>query len=866
MSKFILTCGNPARFYLFFTLIAYVFIYSLFLYLSDFLPYVFDNNETYSSLVHANNMYFGDWGVHFGLADDAYSPDPAAHPTIHTHQGNWPRIFAYILFSLGARSAESQIAIHVFTIGLFSIWFMYRFFSKNTNYKFAAIACLIFMTDYILFAQWQVVTYRIWHVFFVFASLNCVQEINGTNRLWKLLFFFNFATLYYGELVFAFYISIWSLLYYAYLVSWNLKHIFKVGLLIAASGSVSLLILFSQLCMYMGIDNVILDFSYTFMARNFSGDAIETQQHMQDFYNNMSIAFWNNIVDGSKLKTIDQFITNIFSYGFQMHTPVLSLQALFVFVSIMLCSIRTSLEKIYTKLFDYRLPSSVAISVTFISMYLFISTLFFDNKFLGLYEHHEFYAHGPILLMFLLPAFSWFLTNAIFKISNPFGNKVSCINIIFINICILIYAWLVGALPSYYLQSSSIIWFKYLTGNISITLWRLLSIFVVFSCVLNIALNRDFVRNIFKNKTVFAFIITSVLAYAIVYVLSPGYIFSGYLVRSAPFIVFFIDCVIAIFFWYMLESTILQLRLSNIYSTIGKKNTLNISTALIKITAICMFSTVCYQWLYIQYAYFKLFPPTSIGFIKKLRQQEFRGKSVITNQYAVPFSYETRNWAYNGINYGAGTLSFTDQGFLLPHNIEYMWYKNKNDFAGYKQPDYYVCFAPNTYDSAVNELKMLTNNARRCSTNRVVSQAMLIKTKLSTSSDLRLHHTLLSSDPSKQDGWAIVKMDWEFPPYFETHANGKQHFLVIYDKANKLLKINYEFKQQNGIPEEISRFKIVQYFKNKKVVLSEFSGKNGKASIKLIDNTYGKLEIIGIPYTANKQGHMISEMVDIARD
>src|SRR4051794_8810267 len=61
---------------------------------SDFLPYVTDNNESFSSLVHAKNLYQFGFGTAFGLTDESYGPDRAAHPFIHTHQGNFPRLFA----------------------------------------------------------------------------------------------------------------------------------------------------------------------------------------------------------------------------------------------------------------------------------------------------------------------------------------------------------------------------------------------------------------------------------------------------------------------------------------------------------------------------------------------------------------------------------------------------------------------------------------------------------------------------------------------------------------------------------------------------------------------------------------------------
>lgn len=57
----------------------YIAVYGWLLVATDFLPYVMDNNESFSSLWHAANLY--DFGVEksWGLADEVFSPHAAAH-------------------------------------------------------------------------------------------------------------------------------------------------------------------------------------------------------------------------------------------------------------------------------------------------------------------------------------------------------------------------------------------------------------------------------------------------------------------------------------------------------------------------------------------------------------------------------------------------------------------------------------------------------------------------------------------------------------------------------------------------------------------------------------------------------------------
>src|SRR5262245_51350790 len=66
---------------------------------------------------NAHNLWNFDFFKSFGLADVVASAAPAAHSVVHTHQGDFPRVFTFILHAIGARSVESQIWITTSTIG-----------------------------------------------------------------------------------------------------------------------------------------------------------------------------------------------------------------------------------------------------------------------------------------------------------------------------------------------------------------------------------------------------------------------------------------------------------------------------------------------------------------------------------------------------------------------------------------------------------------------------------------------------------------------------------------------------------------------------------------------------------------------------
>ena len=157
-----------------------------------------------------------------GLADEVFAWHAAASPYVHTHQGNFPRLFAFLIYLLGARTIESQIILTTLTVGLASIWFAFRFLCTLGPPLFAALGCLVLITDYGLFGQWQFDTYRVWYGFFFFGSLLWVSVLER-RRGWPIVAVrrLNFAALFYGEYVFATFVAITAAGYASRQVCWK---------------------------------------------------------------------------------------------------------------------------------------------------------------------------------------------------------------------------------------------------------------------------------------------------------------------------------------------------------------------------------------------------------------------------------------------------------------------------------------------------------------------------------------------------------------------------------------------------------------------------------------------------------------------
>lgn len=319
-----------------FLALAYILVYGWLLVSTNFLPYVMDNNESFSSYWHAINLAQFDFFKSFGLTDEAYGFSAAAHPYVYTHQGNFPRLFNFLIYALGAHSIESQITVTTFTVGVAAIFMGYHFFCKIANPLFALVCCLLLITDYVLIAQWQVVTYRVWHGFFIFSSMLCVHRMVEGRRFWMAATVINFACLFYYEFIFVAFVSLASALYAAFLCRHEPKKLIGFWGLQAVGGGIALSILAIQLYLYLGWADLKMDAYLTFVARNHFQDSVELLKRMEEFFDSRNIVFWYNLEDGSRFRSIGYFLASLLYFEFQVHTPLLStlsLIALLVLIS-----------------------------------------------------------------------------------------------------------------------------------------------------------------------------------------------------------------------------------------------------------------------------------------------------------------------------------------------------------------------------------------------------------------------------------------------------------------------------------------------------------------------------------------------------
>ena len=301
------------------------------LFKTDFIPYGTDNNETFSSILHARNMYLHGLTSFFGLTNETTSLAPAAQAYVYTHQGNFPRFYALLLYVLGARSPEAQIFITTFTVGLAGIVFAHLYMEKRANPLFAFIFCAVLVTDYLMSLQWIVNTWRVWHLFFFFSSLLLAHAYASREKschrafLIGIALFTNFACLFYLELVFAAYVAIFFGLYLGFLL-WREPKKLILGWTVAGLGGLSACaILVLQIVGYMGWQSFLTDFRFTFMSRNASPENLMAfKESVQAFMREHNLVFWDNFIFGNTdFRRPIEFIKLFFYYSLLMQAPIL---------------------------------------------------------------------------------------------------------------------------------------------------------------------------------------------------------------------------------------------------------------------------------------------------------------------------------------------------------------------------------------------------------------------------------------------------------------------------------------------------------------------------------------------------------------
>ena len=228
---------------------------------------------------------------------------------------------------LGIRTVELQIAVTVFTIGLLAFRFTYRFLADISTRLYATIACLLLMTDYIMFTQWHVGAWHVWKMFLLFGGLYLAQRVAARKQAYPLLMVYAFhAFLFYYETIFNVYVAAAVFLYFIF-VTRDYRFPLKFGLAQFAGALTAAAVLLGQLMLQFGWDVVRMDIYYTFIGRNFATDVASFLEAARTFYANHNIVFWLNVPDSGFYRNLPWAVRFLFQ-DHAVHTPPWSLVVL----------------------------------------------------------------------------------------------------------------------------------------------------------------------------------------------------------------------------------------------------------------------------------------------------------------------------------------------------------------------------------------------------------------------------------------------------------------------------------------------------------------------------------------------------------
>jgi len=782
-------------------LVMYVLIFGGLLVATGGLPYVVDNNESFSSLIHAQNLASFDFGRSFGLTDESYAVTEEGHPYIHSHQGNFPRVFAFIIYVLGARSIESQIWVTTFTVGLAAIWLAFRFTQRVGGPLLAAAACMIMMTDYVLFSQWHVNTYRVWHAFFFFSCLESVHLATSQRpRLGWILATLNFACLFYWEYVFAAFVGLLTALYalHAHWERWRaLAHTWTAGLVGAAIAAGTLL---AQLTAYMGWENVLLDIRYTLVARNSAFDSALAAE-INAFYDKHNILFWQNFVDVSNLRTWTAAWEGLVAHHWLYANPSV-VGVGFVFIAAWALAHFPLLEPPkparaarFGSLVD-RIGRAIALALV---IGLAVEGAKHWTAPTGLPAEEGMFAWKRFILPPLLAlacCLVWFRRLSGFS-------RLGWLRLFFAGG----FFAAVGAAANLFrppnlapliekIQAAS---GPFGSGALNIVLTTGVFLLGLSLIVLGPAQILGRTSRLKPGPTIWFALI--VIGAAIpIYRVFTGYIFSGYLYRQAPFWVFATDLLLAVPIALVLSAAVVLWKRDRVHllfagaalkprrvltfagasrTEIRRRFPRSFTGSLPFVATAALAFGLTAGWLTLQGRLVGTVPPNNYRFIKTLSDRPYVGSSFAVNTYAAPVSVSTGSWAYFESTLFSGQLTLDRNGWQVPLDEQYLWLADREINRTYKKPNYAL-----TIIQPAGVQESLYRDGVRDSSARAEANGLVRRSRELFQPFLR--HRLVESD---RDLFSIVKLDWDFPPYLRP-ADGEFKALASRLTLRQKLKLS----------------------------------------------------------------------------
>jgi hypothetical protein len=849
-------------------LLGYCAVFGGILVYSDFLPYTFDNNESFSAFWHGRNMY--EYGIanSSGLADESFSYDAAAHPYVYTHSGASPRLFAYLLYALGIRTIELQIAVTVFTVGLLAFRFAYRFLAEISTRLYATIACLLLMTDYVVFAQWHIGAWHVWKMFLLFGGLYLAQRVAARKQAYPLLVVYAFhAFLFYYETIFNVYVAAAVFLYFVFATR-DYRAGIKFGAMQFAGALTAAAVLLGQLVLQFGWDVVRTDIYYTFIGRNFATDPAAFLEAARTFYAEHNIVFWLNVPDSSPYRNLLWAFRVLFQ-DHAVHTPPWSLVVLAFAGAEVVRRLRSRRASSSTL---PRAGKLAIVSTTFVLGALSAAVFYI------LVRHPEIGA-GLAPLSPLSISQSWaivmggiILAGVVVFRRLLHGGALPKLNKFFASPDwkLMVKGEALFALVLLVTLSAAIFHFLSRHPELAAGLEALsLIVFagaVVFAPPKLIAPPGRMLGASAFVAAVLAFLLVQHSLYAGMSSLEPIWRsavagFAGYTTGGALFIsvmvllaawyacdsigadrrrlpdrlllVFLALLLAYLFVFFVFTGYVLMGYFARYLPLTGFLNDLLLALGLVAVinctcswfaafkrsigwprivhgsaatvAGIGLASAVLY-WSNLQAFLFRKLPPDEISFFRILSAPPFRGSTFAASIYGGTLSYFNKNWAYYDANsaLAEGGVTLGPDGYRVKWDDSYVWFADRRVNAAYNKPEYFLAMTFQYHGLAQGRGLGHLTDDKDARRPRVGDLPLIRAIREGQTS--YLHPVEVARDPSPLDRWSIVRLDWDFPPFLRPLQASEFVALDVSSTENGTrIRVDYRYAHQEGVPEAGTR-------------------------------------------------------------
>ncbi len=775
-----------------FIVFTYLFVVGLLLLQTGGLPFGLDNNESFSNAVHARNLSSFPLSESFGLTDESYGATAESGPFVHSHQGNFPRLYTFLLYQVGFVTIEGQIVATALSVGLVAYLLAYVFLQRTFGTRFAVIGSLVFLSNYFLFTQWHLNTYRVWHCFFFFSSLSCVRIFYKRRSMSAVvLTLINFSCLCYWEYVFALFVLVSTAIYALFIGYRRPMDVVRFWLLQAAGGIIAAVTLLTQLSLYMGWPNVLKDIRYTLHARN---SALDNQFGIEvfDFFSRHNILFWPNYFYTSGLRTLSRLSESLFVNQLGFYGPTGSFLIMLVVMAAVIqlftpkavYRITPGLGNPATGSFDFiRLskqdlgagrhvwqlgfPSSLpAIVRETIDL-----ALKFFTAIVGLYLFFDLIVQtfpGIAGADALTTGRLWYLVGisaACMALLTQLASlrRVTWPRLIAASLFVVVAGRLWRTVDTHFNSADLVAWTQRTAPAGG---WTLLLVLVPpLALALTILLGPySFLsrRDGVVVKRMLQFLAAVGVGFVATYFIFTGYIHSGYLLRQNPFLVFATDLGLALALFLFISPIARRVERGkhHFFAMFARRHASGkMALQVAVLTAVAV--GIGAAWLNLQLEYLRAIPLDNFAFLKTLKEAPYRGSSFVVTTYAAPVTTKTKSWAIMEPALFSGSIDLTERGFQMTRDDSYKWFADSETNPKYSRPDYSLAIAPTSW--AYSQAQYLDHPAgNSASTYLTDSFGLIRRAQEPFKVFLNQQISAIVSEPLP---YAIVKLDWDFPAF-----------------------------------------------------------------------------------------------------